>query len=229
MVTQLELRADNGMNNNTRCIVHLDLDCFYAQVEIVHNPTLKNLPVGILQNQTISTCNYVARQYGIQKMTHRTKAIQQCPQLVIVNARMDLYRETSRKIFVEYLMKCVPQMEQAGIDEAYFDVTQQVKERIESGNVKDWKICGEMVMVKEVEFDAEDKMLIVASQIAEEMREDLYLQFGYTCSGGIAHNKMLAKLASQVKKPNGQAIILKRVVEKVLCPLPVRKVLMKYF
>lgn len=78
-----------------RVIIHIDVDCFYAQVEMVKNPQIANSPVGVLQNQTISTCNYVARQRGLKKMTHRTDALKMVPDLIVVQANMESYRLAS--------------------------------------------------------------------------------------------------------------------------------------
>ncbi|KAJ7428321.1 DNA polymerase iota [Pitangus sulphuratus] len=92
-----ELRAPQG----GRVIVHLDLDCFYAQVEMLRNPDLKNKPLGVQQKSLVVTCNYEARKFGIRKLMGVREAKEKCPQLVLVKGEdLTPYREMSNKVTV---------------------------------------------------------------------------------------------------------------------------------
>ncbi|EFC44003.1 predicted protein [Naegleria gruberi] len=195
-------------------IIHLDLDCFYAQVEEVENPKYRDLPLGIQQNQTISTVNYCGRiKYKIPKMTRVKQALEMCPELIVIPARMEIYREESRKIFDECIGECVNSfhgdcvLEVCGIDEAYINVTDEVNWRLENAtelgiDVKDHR--GRKVSKS---VNSQDNHLNIGSQIAEEIRCNVFNSLGYTISAGIAHSKFLSKLASKKQKPNGQALI----------------------
>jgi DNA polymerase iota len=79
-----------SISNHQRTIIHIDIDCFYAQVEMIKNPALRNCPLGIQQKNIIVTSNYVAREYGIQKCMLVNEGLQLCPQLVLVRGE-DLY------------------------------------------------------------------------------------------------------------------------------------------
>ncbi|XP_050166052.1 DNA polymerase iota-like [Myiozetetes cayanensis] len=90
-----ELRAPQG----DRVIVHLDLDCFYAQVEMLRNPDLKTKPLGVQQKSLVVTCNYEARKFGIRKLMGIREAKEKCPQLVLVKGEdLTPYREMSNKV-----------------------------------------------------------------------------------------------------------------------------------
>lgn len=82
-----------------RTIVHIDVDCFYAQVEMIRNPTLRDKPLGIQQKNIVVTCNYVARKYGVTKLMYIKDAKEKCPQLVLVSGEdLTNYRNMSYKI-----------------------------------------------------------------------------------------------------------------------------------
>jgi DNA polymerase-4 len=176
-----------------RKIIHLDMDCFYAAVEMRERPELAGLPVAVGgggQRSVVTTCNYEARKFGVRSAMPGFMARERCPQLVFLPLRFELYRATSqqiRKIFYEY----TPLVEPLSLDEAYLDVT--ASERY-------------------------------AWEIAKEIRARIFAETGLTASAGIASNKMLAKIASDWRKPNGQFAILPEQVQKFMAGLPVRKI-----
>ncbi|OZG71014.1 DNA polymerase IV [Hahella sp. CCB-MM4] len=116
--------SDN--NQPQRKIIHIDADSFYASVEIRENPSLADLPVAVggspSRRGVISTCNYVARKYGVHSAMSSARAIQLCPQLVFVRPRFELYRTVSRQI-QEIFREYTDLIEPLSLDEAYLDVT----------------------------------------------------------------------------------------------------------
>lgn len=112
-----------------RIILHFDMDCFYAQVEMIRNPALRNVPLGIQQKYIIVTSNYVARDHGVNKLMLVTEALEKCPQLVLVKGEdLTYYRETSYKV-TELLMSYCPLVERLGFDENFMDITELVEKR----------------------------------------------------------------------------------------------------
>ena len=180
--------------DNQRKIIHIDMDCYYAAIEIREKPSLKNLPVAVGGRRggrgVLTTCNYIARKYGCKSAMPTYRALELCPQLTILPVRHDLYKEESdeiRKIFKSYTNIIEP----ISLDEAYLDVT-------------------------ETSLPAYD----LASYIRKEILEKRKL----TCSAGIASNKMLAKIASDWRKPNEQFEVKDQEIESFLTQLPVKKI-----
>ena len=180
--------------DNQRKIIHIDMDCYYAAIEIREKPSLKNLPVAVGGRRggrgVLTTCNYIARKYGCKSAMPTYRALELCPQLTILPVRHDLYKEESdeiRKIFKSYTNIIEP----ISLDEAYLDVT-------------------------ETSLPAYD----LASYIRKEILEKRKL----TCSAGIASNKMLAKIASDWRKPNEQFEVKDEEIESFLTQLPVKKI-----
>jgi DNA polymerase IV len=179
-----------------RKIIHIDMDCFYAAIEMRDYPALAKRPVAVGgspdRRGVISTCNYYARQFGVRSAMATGYALKLCPDLVIQPTRMAVYREESafiRDIFSAYSDKIEP----LSLDEAYLDVTGSTHHE---GS---------------------------ASWIAEAIRTRIYDTRQLTASAGIAPNKSLAKIASDWHKPNGQMVITPEQVAGFMQDLPVRK------
>jgi DNA polymerase-4 len=176
-----------------RKIIHLDMDCFYAAVEMREHPELAGQPIAVGgggPRSVVATCNYEARKFGIRSAMPGFMARERCPQLIFLPPRFDLYRAASqhiRQIFHDY----TPLVEPLSLDEAYLDVS------------------------------ASDRF---AWDIAKEIRTRIHDETGLTASAGIAPNKMLAKIASDWRKPNGQFAILPEQIAEFMAPLPIRKV-----
>ncbi|XP_044098882.1 DNA polymerase iota isoform X3 [Neovison vison] len=118
-------------SSSSRVIVHVDLDCFYAQVEMISNPELKGKPLGVQQKYLVVTCNYEARKLGVKKLMNVRDAKEKCPQLVLVNGEdLTRYREMSYKV-TELLEEFSPIVERLGFDENFVDLTEMVEKRLQ--------------------------------------------------------------------------------------------------
>ena len=180
-----------------RKIIHVDMDAFFVSVEIRDNPELAGKPVAVGgksdRRGVLSTCNYLARQYGVSSAMPTAVAIKKCPELVVVPGRMNVYREISqtiREVFERYTDKIEP----LSLDEAYLDVTDC---NLHNGS---------------------------ATLIAQEIREQIFLATNLTASAGIAPLKFVAKVASDLNKPNGQCTISPSKVFDFLTDLPLKKI-----
>lgn len=162
-----------------RKIIHIDMDAFFASVEQLDFPELRNKPVavgGTKERGVIAAASYEAREFGVRSAMSSKLAAKKCPNLLFVPPRFDRYREVShqiRSIFFEY----TDLVEPLSLDEAFLDVTQN------------------------------KKGLKSATKIAAEIREKIFIKTGLTASAGISINKFLAKTASDYNKPNGQKTI----------------------
>ncbi|XP_053909289.1 DNA polymerase iota [Cuculus canorus] len=194
----------------SRVIVHMDLDCFYAQVEMIRKPELKDKPLGVQQKSIVVTCNYVARNLGVKKLMAVKAAKEICPHLVLVNGEdLTPYRETSYKV-TELLEEFCPLVERLGFDENFVDVTEMVEKRL-----KQQKTSSDLVVAGHVynnhAIDLHDRThvaLVLGSQIAEDIRRAVATTLGLTSCAGVASNKLLAKLVSGTFKPNQQTVLL---------------------
>jgi len=178
-------------------IIHIDMDSFYASIEMRDNPSLNNKPIAVggdkFRRGVLCTCNYEARKYGIHSAMPSFKALALCPDLIILPVRMDKYRDESQKIrsiFHQYTHLVEP----LSLDEAFLDVT----------DCEDYKNS--------------------ATLIAKAIREEIYDNLRLTASAGIAPNKFLAKIASDWQKPNGQYVVAPENINIFLKNLPVKKI-----
>lgn len=180
-----------------RKIIHVDMDCFYAAVEMRDNPAYRNRPLAVggheKQRGVLSTCNYEARKFGVRSAMPTGKALQLCPKLLVVPGRMSVYVEISKKIR-EIFSRYTSIIEPLSLDEAFLDVT-------------DSKQCHGS-----------------ATLIAESIRRDIWNELNLTASAGIAPIKFLAKVASDLNKPNGQFVIPPQDVQSVIDELPLEKI-----
>jgi len=185
------------MSERVRKIIHVDMDCFFAAVEMRDFPQYRGRPLAVggseKQRGVISTCNYEARKFGVRSAMPTARALQLCPSIVVVRGRMDVYKQVSsqiRSIFERY----TPIIEPLSLDEAYLDVTHATACR---GS---------------------------ATLIAESIRRDIFNELNLTASAGIAPIKFLAKVASDINKPNGQFVIPPDQVQQVIDKLPLEKI-----
>ena len=184
-----------------RKIIHVDMDCFYAAVEIKHRPSLacKAIAVGGSPDtrSVICTSNYEARRFGVKAAMPSSRAVRLCPDLVLIPPNFDLYKKESqaiRKIFERYTNKVEP----LSLDEAYLDVTELCK--------------------------SSQGLLTSASKVAQEIRRQIKNELNLPASAGIAPNKFLAKIASDWRKPNNQFTIQPHEIEAFMPSLPVEKI-----
>lgn len=176
-----------------RVIFHIDLNSYYASAEIVRNSALAGQPVvvgGLSKRGVICTASYEARKYGVKSAMPLYKALELCPNLVVLKGDHNYYSELSKKFF-SFLRTFTSFIEIASIDECYMDVTDIIK------NYK--------------------RPLDLAWQIQEQLMETLKLP----CSVGVAPNKFLAKMASDMRKPMGITVIRKHEVPTKLWPLSI--------
>jgi len=178
-----------------RKIIHIDMDAFYASVEQLDFPELRNKPLavgGSEERGVISAASYEARKFGVKSAMSGKLAIKKCPELIFVKPRFSKYKEISnqiRTIFLEY----TDLVEPLSLDEAFLDVT------------------------------INKKGLKSATLMAEEIRLKIYQQTGLTASAGISINKFLAKIASDYNKPNGQKTILPNDIIPFLDTLEIKR------
>lgn len=208
-------------------ILHFDLDCFYAQVEMIRNPALREVPLGIQQKYIIVTCNYVARERGVNKLMSVTDAKEKCPELVLVKGEdLTHYREMSYKM-TELLMSYCPLVERLGFDENFMDVTEMVEQRLaQIVKSEDFSFKGHVYNHPSADVKASNyPRLALGSHIAAELREAVQSKLGLTGCAGIATNKLLAKLVSGTFKPNQQTTLLPENISDIMgCLSSVRKV-----
>jgi DNA polymerase IV len=179
----------------TRKIIHVDMDAFYASVEQRDAPGLRGRPVAVghaAKRGVVAAASYEARAFGVRSAMPSTTALRKCPQLVFMPPRFDVYRAISRQIrsiFADYTALIEP----LSLDEAYLDVTKNLRG------------------------------LPTASSTATEIRARILAETGLTASAGISYNKFLAKLASDQKKPNGQFVVTPSMGAAFIEALPVHK------
>jgi DNA polymerase IV len=185
----------SGEAGRSRKIIHIDMDAFYASVEQRDNPELRGKPVavgGSRERGVVAAASYEARKFGVHSAMPSITAKRKCPDLIFVRPRFDAYKAISlqiREIFAEY----TPIIEPLSLDEAYLDVTENLKG------------------------------IVSATQIAEEIRAKIRAETGLTASAGVSYNKFLAKLASDHRKPDGLFVITPKMGPVFVETLPVRK------
>jgi len=177
-----------------RKIIHIDMDAFFASVEQRDFPELRGKPVAVGGGErgVVAAASYEARKFGVYSAMPTVTARRKCPELIFVKHRFDVYRSVSRQIreiFAEY----TPLIEPLSLDEAYLDVTENLKS------------------------------MASATQIAEEIREKIFAATRLTASAGVSYNKFLAKIASDQNKPNGLFVIRPEAGAAFAQSLPVKK------
>lgn len=177
-------------------IIHIDMDAYFAAIEIREDPSLKGkcVIVGGPPNSrgVVSTCSYEARKYGIHSGMSSYQAWNLCPQAVFVHSHFKLYKEISQQIR-DIFYKWTDMVEPMSLDEAYLDVT--------TNNFN--------------EPSAEKIALAIKQEIFETTR--------LTCSAGVSYNKFLAKIGSDLNKPDGLTLIPPERAKEVLFTLPIGK------
>lgn len=208
-----------------RWIAHLDMDAFYASVELLRYPELKGQPVvigggrrhqpvlqadgtrryatlaGYAGRGVVTTATYAARDFGVHSGMGLMKAAALAPQAVLLPTDFEQYRRYSRA-FKAAVAEVAPVIEDRGIDEIYIDLTQVPGAQDSIG------------------FDATGGVRAVAQEIRNNVRR----QTGLTCSVGVTPNKLLAKIASELDKPDGLTVLTEADIPRLIWPLPVRRI-----
>ena len=178
-----------------RVILHLDMDAFYAAVEVREDPALVGLPVIVGhrgRRGVVSTCSYEARKFGVRSAMPSVTAERLCPDAIWLPGRMQVYARISRAIR-KILDEVSPLVEPLSIDEAFVDLT---------------GIAGD---------------LAEGARIAASIRARIRAEQRLTASAGVAPNKFLAKIASDLEKPDGLVVFPLEAVSSRLWPMPVRR------
>jgi DNA polymerase-4 len=246
----------------TRVIAHLDMDAFYASVELLRYPELRGLPVVIgggsrhqpvweddpatgerkrrfatLRNYAgrgvVTTATYEAREFGVNSAMGMMKAAQLAPDAVLLPTDFDEYRKYSR-LFKAAVRAIAPVVEDRGIDEIYIDLTELVAARLTGAVMREddeanWAPAFAAATEGEdapraAEPPSELDAWWCAREIARELKAAVRDATGLSCSIGLAPNKLIAKMASELDKPDGLTVIPAAEVARRMSPLSVRKV-----
>jgi DNA polymerase IV len=179
-----------------RKIIHIDMDAFFASVELKDRPELKHLPVVVSSHHpraVICAASYPAREFGLRSAMSMAQGRKLCPHVVVIEPNFEKYRDISAQIhqvFQRYTLLIEP----LSLDEAYLDVTENLQ------NIPS------------------------ATEVAMRIREDIFQITGLTASAGVAPNKFLAKIASDWNKPNGICVIKPSQVQQFIQDLPLKKI-----
>jgi DNA polymerase-4 len=197
-----------------RRIAHLDMDAFYASVELLRYPDLRGLPVVIggsrrqlgqrdgeharlrdyVGRGVVTTATYAAREFGVHSAMGLMNAARLCPHAVLLPVDFDEYRRYSR-LFKAVIAEIAPVVEDRGVDEVYIDFG-----AAEAG----WELGGRALALR--------------------IQSAIFQRTGLTCSIGVAPNKLIAKMASELQKPNGVSIIYESDLAEQIWPLPCRRI-----
>jgi len=179
-----------------RKIIHIDMDAFYASVELKDHPELKDLPVVISSHHpraVIAAASYPARKFGLRSAMSMSQAKKLCPQVLVIEPNFEKYRAVSTQIH-QIFQRYTHIIEPLSLDEAYLDVTENLK------NIPS------------------------ATEVAIQIRHDIFQVTGLTASAGVAPNKFLAKIASDWHKPNGICVIKPSQVQNFIQHLALKKI-----
>ncbi len=182
-----------------RTILHVDANCFYASVECLYNPEIRDKPVAVVgdiekRHGIVLTANYIAKKYNVKTGDVVWEAKRKCPKLVVVEANMPLYIRFS-KLMNKILLRYSDLVESFGCDESWIDVT----------NSK--RLFGDGL------------------EIAKQISDTIKYELGITVSIGVSFNKVFAKLGSDLKKPDAISEITRENYKQIVWPLPVSDLL----
>lgn len=181
---------------NGRVIFHVDMNSFYASVEMAYNPELKGKAIAVAgdpeqRKGIVVTSSYEARKKGVKTTMPLWEAKRLCPEMIVLRPNFERYRMASKEMF-KILADVTPLVQPVSIDEGYMDIT-----------------------------DCEDKGTPL--QLAENIQNRIAEELDLPCSIGIAPNKFLAKMASDMKKPMGITVLRKRDLPSKLWPLSIEE------
>lgn len=177
----------------SRVYFHIDLNAFFANAEILLDPSLAGKPIavaGSTRRSVISTCSYEARVYGVHSAMPVSEARRLCPQLILLEGHYTWYSELSKR-FMSIVHRYTEDVEQASVDECYADVTEIIRRYPRP------------------------------LDLATELQQTILRETGIPCSIGVGPNMMLAKMASDMKKPMGITVLRLRDVPQKMWPLPI--------
>lgn len=179
-----------------RKIIHIDMDAFYASVELRDRPDLRGLPMVVASDHAravVTTATYEARKFGLRSAMSVYKAKQLCPHVICITPDFAKYRAVS-EVLHQIFQRYTPMVEAVSLDEAYLDVTENLKG------------------------------LASATEVAEHIRAEIEQETGLTASAGVAPNKFIAKIASDWHKPNGICVVKPAQVTEFIQALSLDKI-----
>jgi len=180
-----------------RMIIHIDMDSFYASVEVREHPELAGQPVAVggsaSRRGVVAAANYAARKFGVRSAMPMATALRHCPQLVCLPVNMSLYVEVSKQIHAIF-NRFTSEIEPLSLDEAFLDVR------------------------------ASEKLFGPAASIARQIKQVIQDECGLIASAGVAPNKFVAKIASDIDKPNGYVVVEAGHMQDFLDPLPISRI-----
>jgi DNA polymerase-4 len=182
-----------SVDSSTATILHVDLDAFFASVELLDRPELADRPVVVAHNSSrsvVTAANYPARKYGVRSAIPLSRALQLCPSAVVLEPHFEKYRHYSNQVMAIF-DDMTPVVERLGIDEAFLDVAG-------AGGV-----------------------IGSPAEVGALIRQRVRAETGLACSVGAAATKFVAKLASGRAKPDGLLVIPRSETLAFLHPLPV--------
>jgi DNA polymerase-4 len=186
-----------------RVILHVDMDAFFASVEQRDDPSLRGKPVlvgGTSGRGVVTAASYEARKFGCRSAMPMAQAMRLCPQALVVKGRHGVYSAVSRQVMT-ILESFSPDVQPVSIDEAYLDCSGVLRHHATGQPDADGFGAGH--------------------RIAEQIRRRVRAELGLTCSVGVAGNKFVAKVASDLNKPDGLCVIRPEEARDVLGPLPI--------
>ena len=275
---QLNLLSQASTSCPLRVIVHIDLDAFYAQCEMVRLGLPEDQPLAVQQWQGLIAINYAAREFNLNRHVTITEAKKACPQIICQHVAtwregddqwryrsdsfqhihtdkvsLDPYRLESRKILatIKDVLPAPPiqKVEKASIDEVFCDLSAQIHGillkrfpelaiapyddptehlPLPPTTALDWQADAlvdlDAAETEDDDPDWDDVVMNIGAEIIRDVRAAIRERLNYTCSAGIARNKMMAKLGSGYKKPNSQTIVRNRAVQHFLSTFKFTKI-----
>ncbi|XP_017231330.1 DNA polymerase eta isoform X2 [Daucus carota subsp. sativus] len=241
-------------SSDSRVIAHVDMDCFYVQVEQRKQPELRGHPTAVVQYNAwkgggLIAVSYEARSFGVKRSMRGDEAKSVCPEIQLVRvpvargkADLSIYRNAGSEVVA--ILSRKGRCERASIDEVYLDLTDAAEKMLSETPPESLEVIDDEVIKSHVlgisaepsdvrqavrewicrsNADRRDKLLACGAFIVAELRMQVLKETQFSCSAGIAHNKMLAKLASGMNKPAQQTVVPFVSIKSLLEPLPIRK------
>ncbi|XP_019230146.1 PREDICTED: DNA polymerase eta [Nicotiana attenuata] len=240
-------------SSDSRVIAHVDMDCFYVQVEQRKQPSLRGQPAAVVQYNSwqgggLIAVSYEARKFGVKRSMRGDEAKEVCPEIHLVQvpvargkADLNSYRNAGSEVVA--ILSRRGRCERASIDEVYLDLTIAAEAMLADNPPECLETISEEAVKSHVlglevgtdprenvrhwltrsDASHRDKLLACGALIVAELRLQVLEETEFTCSAGIAHNKMLAKLASGMNKPAQQTLVPFSSISKLLETLPIKK------
>lgn len=199
-MSPMNLASTGVPGGSERRIAHLDMDAFYASVELLRHPELRGLPLIVggrgdpSRRGVVTTASYEARRFGVSSGMALKVAAALCPSAAYLPADFDEYRRVSR-LFKAAIARLAPAIEDRGIDEVFIDLSAVPGVEVEGGGL-----------------------------LAREIKHEVFRDTGLTCSIAVAPNKLLAKLGSELDKPDGLTVLMPEDLVPRIWPLAAARI-----